>query len=86
MQALRTHVRQRPHNLPPIGLPRGLSIAVRRARSAEIQNLRLARILHQNVARLQVAVNDAPLMSMIHGLADFEHQLQPFAGVQMLRF
>ena len=38
----------------------------------------------QNVAGLDVPVNDALLMRMLHGLADGDEELQSLAGRQML--
>jgi hypothetical protein len=83
---LGTHVRQRPHELAQIGLAGRLPIAVGHPRHTKIQNLRLAGLIYQDVARLEIAVNQAPLMRMLHGFADLDHQLQPLPGTQTMLF
>ena len=35
---------------------------------------------HQDVRRLEVAVDDPLLVGVLHGLADLDEQLQPLAG------
>ena len=80
----RTHIRQRSHDLPHIGLARVFGIDVGHAGHTEIQNLRLAALIHQNIAGLEIAVNDPSLMRMVHGVANLRHQLQPLPRVQLM--
>jgi hypothetical protein len=39
----------------------------------------LAALIHQNVARFEIPVNDTALMRMVYGLANLRHQFQPSA-------
>ena len=82
---LGAHVGQRPHELSQIGLARGLGIGIGGARHAEIDDLGLAGLIHQDVARFQIAMDDAPLVRMVHGFADLDHQLQPLPRAQVVR-
>jgi hypothetical protein len=75
-----------PYQTPYIRLTCRLGVAVGHARDSEIQNLRLAALIHHNVARFQIPVNDEALVGMVYGLADLSHQLQPLARVQLMRF
>ena len=54
-------------------------------RHAEIENLRLARFVHQDVAGLQVAMDEPALMRVLHRVADLGHQLQPLPRVEPMR-
>jgi hypothetical protein len=63
-----------------------LRIAVGDSRNTEIQYLRLASFVDQYVARLEIPMNDASLMRVVHRFGDFHHDLQAFAGVQMACF
>ena len=38
---------------------------------------------HQDVRRLEVAMDDALLMGVLHGLADGDEQFQPFADAEL---
>ena len=83
---LRAHIGERAEQLAHVGLPGRLRIAVGDPRQAEIENLGLAVFVHQDVARFQIAVDDAALMGMLDRFADLDHQRQSLARVQMLRF
>ena len=53
---------------------------------AEVDDLRHRRAVvqrHQDVRRLEVAVDDALLVGVLHGLADLDEQLQPLAERQV---
>ena len=76
----------RSHQLPHIGLARGLRVAIGHSRHTKIQNLRLTTFVHQNVARFQIAVNDTALMRTVHAIADLSHEIQPLARVQLKGF
>jgi hypothetical protein len=43
----------------------------------------LAGLVHQDVGGLQIPVNDAALMSMIHGIADLRDEFQARSQVEM---
>jgi hypothetical protein len=76
-------VGQCPDELPQAGLARRLRIGIGDARDPEIQNLGLARLIDQNIARLQVAMNHSALMRMFDGIADFSHHCQALASVEL---
>ena len=81
---LGAHVGERADELPDVGLQRRLRVAVGDARHAEVEDLRLPGFVDQDVARLQVAVDDAALVRVVDRVADLRHQLQPLARVQMM--
>lgn len=68
-----------------VGLTSDLRVAVGDARQAEVENLGLAGVVDQNVAGLQIAMNDGMLMGGLDRLADFNHQSEALADVQMMR-
>ena len=47
-----------------------LHVGARRARDAEIEDLRLAAFCDQDVGRLQIAVDDAALVRVLHGVRE----------------
>ena len=55
-----------------------MSESVARA-SAEVEDLRLAHLVHEDVPGLEIAVDDALLMRVMHGVADPRQELQPLA-------
>ena len=67
---LGTHVAHGPDHLARHRLHRGLQVGLRRAREAEVEHLRLARLGDEDVGRLQVAVDDAALVRVLHGVGD----------------
>ena len=71
--------------MPHVGLPCDLQLIVSHARHAKIQNLRLARFIHENISGLEIAVNQAALVRVIDGPTDLHHEGQPFAHRQMKR-
>ena len=71
------HVGQRADQLAELGLPRRVGVAVGETRDAEVEDLRLTRLVDQDVARLEVAMDDAALVGVLHGVADLRHQLEP---------
>ncbi len=42
-------------------------------------------LVHQNVRRLQIAMNDAALVRIVDGVADLGHQLQPLLRARVVR-
>ena len=80
---LRTHIRERSDELADVGLPCRMRVAVGDPGNAKIQNLRLPALVHEDVARFQIAMNDAALVRVVNGVADLDHQLQPLPNGQM---
>ena len=81
---LGTHVGQRAQQLADVGLPRHLlGIAVHDPGQAEVQDFRLATLVDQDVAGLQVAMNNAALVRVLHRIADFDHQRQSLPRVEL---
>jgi|GEM_PF-4660435 len=58
--------------------------ALKRPPRPEIENLGLARLIHQDVTRLEIGVNQAALMRMPHGFADLDHDFRPLAQVPII--
>src|SRR6187399_1734904 len=72
----RTHVLKRADQLPHAGLHgHGMKIAADRAGDAEIKNLGLPLLIHQNIAGLEIAMDDPPLMRVINRIADSRHEI-----------
>ena len=67
---LGTHVAHRPDHLARHRLYRRLQFGLRGAREAEVEHLGPARFGDEDVGRLQVAVNDAAVMRVLHGVRD----------------
>jgi hypothetical protein len=91
---LRGHVLRRAHHRPEAGVQRALGQRLsRRLRHAEVDHLgnRLVVIQgHEDVGRLEVAMDDALVMGVRDRLTDWPEQLQPLlrgelAGVAALR-
>src|SRR5262249_48122188 len=68
--------------LPGFGAAAAGQARVGGAGHAEVEHPRLPRRLHQDVARLEVAVDDAAFVGVLHRVAHPRHQLQPAARVQ----
>src|SRR5579862_7884617 len=51
----------------------------------EVEDLRLTALVDRNVRGLEIAVNDAAQMRMMHRIADLGHQFQPLAGGEVMR-
>src|SRR5262245_47914234 len=79
-----THVGERADKLPNVGLHGRLSVAVGDARHAKIENLGLAVLIHKDIARLEIAMNQAPLVRVMNGIANLNHHLEPLARVQTM--
>jgi hypothetical protein len=61
-------------------------VGVRHPRDSEVEDLRLACLIHQDICGLQVPMNDAALMRMIQRIADLRHQLQTRPYIEMPLF
>ena len=81
----RTHIGEGSDDLSQIGLMGHPGVAVGCSRYTEIENFRLAGLIHENVARLKVAVDDPALMRVVNGVADPGHEIQPLASCQLMR-
>ena len=69
--------------MPDVSLTGRLGIAIGHPRQPEIQDLRLAVLVDQDIAGFQIAVDDAALMGVLNGFTDLNHQGQPLARVQV---
>ena len=79
---LRAHVRDRSLDRPDLAQHgRGIHVRVRDAREAEVEDLHLARLVHDQVRRLEVPVDHAALVRMVHGARDRDEELEPFSQV-----
>ena len=75
---LGTHVRERTEELTNVGVKRGAdAVHIGRPSHAKINHLRLPTGIHENVAWLEVSVNDSLLMTMRHRSADTTQQAHP---------
>src|SRR5262249_20108390 len=68
-----------------IGLERRECVVVHDSRDPEIENLRLAALIYQNVAGLQVAMDNAAHVSVVNGFRNEGHQFQTLPRVQFMR-
>ena len=82
---LRAHIRESPNELSNVRRARQERVVVRHARHSEIQDLGLTRLVHQDVAGLQVAVDDAALVGMMDGFRNESDQFEPPACAQLVR-
>ena len=71
-----------PTSWPDIGLQRRLRVAVGDARHAEVEDLRLAGLVDEDVARLEIAMDQAALVRVLHGVADPGDELEPLPRVE----
>ncbi len=75
---LRAHVLHGSQQLADIGLQRrDCHVRVRGPCNAEVDDLRLAVGVHEDVAGLQVAMNDSLLVSMAYSVTDLGEELEP---------
>jgi hypothetical protein len=75
---LRAHVAQCADQLSGSGVVRAAPpVGVGGAGDAEVEDLGLAGLVHQDVAGLEVAVDDPLLVGVLHRVADPRQQLQP---------
>jgi hypothetical protein len=82
---LGAHVGECAEQLPDVSLTRRLGVAVGDPRQPEIQDLGLAVLVDQDIARFQIAMDDAALMGVLNGFTDLNHQSQALARVQVPR-
>ena len=84
-QLLRAHVGQRPDQLTDVGLQRRVRVGVGEPRHAEIEDVGLARFVHQDVGGLEIAMDDRALVRVLDAVANLRHQLQPLPQVEPVR-
>ena len=74
---LGAHVVGRPEELAGEGQAgQGQQVGIGGAGHAEVEDLRLTGLLHEDVGGLEVAVDDAPVVGVLHRVADPRHQAQ----------
>ena len=82
-QLLGAHVVGRPEELAGEGQAgQGQQVGIGGAGHAEVEDLRLTGLLHEDVGGLEVAVDDAPVVGVLHGVADPRHQAQAGGEVE----
>ncbi len=69
---------------PPSSLPAGWAIAAEQLRDAEIKQLGNARRRHENICRLQIAMDDQVAMRVGHRIAHVAHERATRLGVELL--
>ena len=80
---LRAHVGERAEELTGARLQGGeLYVGVGHARDAEVEDLRLALLVDEDVLGLEVAVDDPFLVRVVDGIADLGDELQPLPRAQ----
>ena len=88
LRLLGAHVERRADHLTVAGRYRcGRQLLVDRLGNPEVDDLGDRHAIvqrHQNVGRLDVAVDDALLMGVLDRVADRDEQLQPLAGCQVV--
>ena len=82
---LGTHVGQGSHELPKVGLARSRHVRVGDAGNPEIENFGLPVLVHKNVARFKIAVNDPAQVSVVYGFAHLGHEFQSLMQVEVVR-
>ena len=80
---LRAHVGQRPHDLAGNRDQRVLAIG-NRLGQAEIQDAQVTFGIHQQVAGLEIAVDDSLLVRMVHGIAGDGKEFQNLLQAQLV--
>ena len=82
---LRRHVLKRSNQFPDICLERmDGNVAISGSGNTEIDDLRVPLTCHQYVSRLQIAMNDAFLMSMMCSVADLSEKFEFLLQSQLL--
>ena len=79
---LRAHVRQCADDIAHFRPSGALPVGVSDAGHAEIEDLGLPRLIHQDVPGLEVAVNDAPVVRMLNGVAHLREQFDAGGHIQ----
>jgi len=84
LHLFRAHIGKGSDDLSQISLMSHSGVAVYRSCHTEIEDLGLAGFIHEDIAGFEIAVDDAALMSVVNGLADAGHELQPLASCQLM--
>jgi hypothetical protein len=79
------HVLHGAHELPDIGLEGGdRQIGIGDAGDAEVDDLRIAGRIDEDVLRFQITVHDAAVMRVVHCIADPREELDPLPDVEVV--
>jgi len=62
------------------------TVRVSGLRDAEVDDFHMPLTVHENVTRFEVAVDDAFLMAMLHGVAYMNHQFESLFDRKILTF
>ena len=62
-----------------------MQFELRRARQAEIEDLGIARLGDEDVGRLQIAMDDAAVMRVLHGIGNLGDERQPLPQIELLQ-
>src|SRR5438046_2595190 len=62
------------------------SVAIRNSCNAEVQNLRLPSLVDEDISGLQIAMNQTTLVRVMHGVANFNNDLEPLPGTEVVFF
>jgi hypothetical protein len=79
---LGAHVGECPYDLADARVRRRVHVGVGRARHAEVEDLRLARLVDEHVPRLEIAVDDPLLVRVVNAVADPRDDLELLARRQ----
>ena len=82
---LRAHVGERAHQLSFTRVQRVRRLSLEQAGDAEVEHFRLARAIDEDVARLDVAVDDAAIVRVLDGVADSRDELEPRRDIERVR-
>jgi hypothetical protein len=82
---LRAHVAEGAQHLAGSGLHRREQPVVRPACDSEVEDLRFASFGDEDVRRLEIAVDDAPMVRVLNGVGNRGHQQQPLPNRRGLR-
>jgi hypothetical protein len=84
-QLLGAHVGQRAYELSELGVHRPMRVVVDDAREPEVQHLRTPVAIDNDVARLEIAMNDAALMGVMNRVAHLGDELESSSDGQVSR-
>ena len=87
VELFRAHVLKRADELAHVGVQACQShVGVGASRDPKIDHLGLATDIDENIARLQITMDDASLMTVGHGQADLPKQFQSLVHGELVRF
>ena len=80
---LGAHVGERPDHLADFGAGGRVQVRVGGPGHAEVEDFGLARFVHQDVGRLEVAVDDAVLVRVLHSVADAGREVEAGGRIEV---